>query len=260
MKINDRFKQLKKNKKKAFIAYVPFGFPKPKYTKDIILTLASSGVDIIELGIPFSDPLADGPIIQEATTTALKSGANIDKCFKMLKGLKGSLKIPIALMTYYNPVLRYGMDRFLKKLKGLGISGVIVVDLPVDEAGQFIKKARGFDVDTIFFITPTTSFKRAKAIVKKSRGFIYYVSVTGITGPKDLKYEPLISHIKKIKRLTNLPICVGFGVHSRAQVERISSFSDGVIVGSSIVKFIESNFSKKDFLKRLNRHIRSLKG
>lgn len=260
MRLKDKFKQLKQQKKKAFIAYIPFGFPKTKYTKDIILTLQDAGVDIIELGIPFSDPLADGPIIQEANSIALGAGANIDKLFSTLKGIKNKLKVPITIMSYYNPVFRFGIDRFFKKMNQLDISGITIVDLPVEEANLFLKKARLFNLETIFFITPTTSIERVKKIVRASKGFIYYISVTGITGPKNLIYQPLASHIKKIKKFTNLPICVGFGVHTKNQVKKVSGFSDGVIVGSNIVKFIENNFSKKDFLNKLRKHIKSLKG
>jgi tryptophan synthase alpha chain len=260
MRIEDKFKQLRKERKKAFIAYVPFGFPKIKYTKDIILTLQESGVDIIELGIPFSDPLADGPIIQKATFEALRTGANIKKLIAMLDQIKGSLKIPIVIMTYYNPLFRFGIDKFFKKMSDLGVSGITIVDLPVEESKFYISQARKFKLETIFFVTPTTSFERAKKIVKSSQGFIYYISVTGITGPKELHYQPLISHINQLKKITKVPICIGFGIHNRKQVKKLDTFSDGVIVGSSIVKFIEKNYSKSNFLSRLKSYIKSLKG
>ncbi len=258
MKIKDKFDQLKRENKKAFIAYVPFGFPDIKHTKDIILTLQESGVDIIELGIPFSDPLADGPIIQKATFDALSAGANIKKLIVFLSQIKDSIKIPIVIMTYYNPLFKFGIDRFFRKMSEFDVSGITIVDLPVEESKVYISQARKFKLETIFFVTPTTSFERAKKIVNTSRGFIYYISVTGITGPKELHYQPLISHIKRIKRITKVPVCIGFGIHSRKQVEKLSTFSDGVIIGSSIVKFIENNYSKKDFLTRLKHYIKSL--
>ena len=259
MRIEDRFNRLKKEKKKAFIAYIPFGFPKVKYTKDIILALQDAGVDLIELGIPFSDPLADGPIIQAATAKALSMGADTDKLFSMLNQLKGKLNIPLVLMTYYNPVFRYGMDRFFRKMRQADVSGIMIVDLPVEESEEYIKMAKSFDLESVFFITPTTSKQRAKRIVKASKGFIYYISVTGITGPRDLVYSPLASYVKYLRTITRLPICLGFGVHTKRQVKEIGSFSDGVIIGSSIVRFIEDNHSRKDFLKRLKKYIKSLK-
>jgi len=258
MKVTTKFKQLKKQGKKAFVAYVPFGFPKPKYTKDIILTLQDSGADIIELGVPFSDPLADGSIIQKASFEALGAGANIDKLFSMLAQIKPRVKVPIVIMTYYNPLFSFGLEKFLKKMHKLDLGGLIVVDLPVEESGVYIKKARELDVETIFFITPTTSWERSKTIAKLSQGFIYYISVTGITGPRQLQYDPLVSHISKLKKITKVPVCVGFGIHSRKQVKKIGTFSDGAIVGSAIVKFIEKSHSKKNFLLKLKQYIKSL--
>ena len=258
LRLEDKFKELKRKKKKAFIAYVPFGFPNIKATKGICLCLQDAGVDAIELGIPFSDPLADGPIIQKATTAALAKGANIDNFFKEISQLKKSLKIPVAIMSYYNPIFRFGLTKFLKKMKQLGASALINVDMPIEEGAKYIKEARKFNIDTIFFITPVTSIKRIKRIVKQSRGFIYYISVTGITGPKELKYASLASHVKSIKRVTKIPVCVGFGIHSREQVAKINSFSDGVIVGSEIVKFIDKHNRDKNFLNKLKHHVKSL--
>jgi len=260
VRLEDKFKELKRKQKKAFIVYVPFGFPNIKATKGICLCLQDAGVDAIELGIPFSDPLADGPIIQKATTTALAKGANLDNFFKELSQLKECLDIPVAIMSYYNPIFKFGLTKFLKKMKQLGASALINVDLPLEEGAEYIKEARKFNIDTIFFVTPVTSTKRIKRIVKQSRGFIYYISVTGITGPKELKYASLVSHVRSIKRVSKIPVCVGFGIHNREQVAKINAFSDGVIVGSSVVKFIEAHYQKKDFLKKLKRYIRALKG
>ncbi|UCD15731.1 MAG: tryptophan synthase subunit alpha [Candidatus Omnitrophota bacterium] len=258
MRIRDKFEQLKKKNKKAFIGYVPFGFPKIKYTKDIILTLAA-GLDLIEVGIPFSDPLADGPLIQRATSLALDEGATVKETFKCLGQVKGKIKIPLVVMTYYNPVLRFGMEKFLQSMKESGVGGLMIVDLPLEESKEYIKAARRFDIDTVFFITPTTSLERAKKIAAISRGFIYYISITGITGPKDFSCAPPASHIRRLRKITKLPICVGFGIHTSKQVRQVGSFSDGVIVGSRIVKFIEENWRDKNFLGRLKAYIESLK-
>jgi len=258
MRIEDKFKKLREKGKKAFIAYVPFGYPSLQYTKNILLTLQEAGVDIIELGIPFSDPLADGPIIQDATTIALKQGANTDKLFDVLDDLRGSLRIPLVIMTYYNPLLCYGMDRFFSKMKRTGISGIMAVDLPIEESKPYLKSAARYDLETVFFVTPTTTLKRAKNIAKASRGFIYYISVTGITGPKDLKYDVLKKDIKKIKEISHLPVCVGFGIHTSKQITEIFKISDGAIVGSGIVKFIADNFKEPQFFPRLKSFVSSL--
>ena len=258
MTLKEKFIQLKKQGRKAFIAYVPFGFPTINSTKDICLSLERGGVDVIEIGIPFSDPLADGPIIQKATITALEAGANIDNFFRELRQLNSSLKIPIAIMSYYNPIFKFGLVKFFKKMKQLGASALIIVDLPVEEGADYIKEARKFDIETIFFVTPTTSPKRIKKIAKQSRGFIYYISVTGITGPKELEYTSLVSYVKSIKKVTEVPVCVGFGIHNRNQVAKINAFSDGVIVGSEIVNFISRNYHQKNFLNKLEKHVKYL--
>ncbi len=258
MRLEEKFRQLKREGKKAFIAYVPFGFPTVALTKDICLTLAGAGVDVIELGIPFSDPLADGPIIQKATTEALSAGANLDKLFKTLVSFKKCLDIPVVIMTYYNPIFKFGLSCFCREISRLEAGAMLVVDLPVEESAEYIKSARNFKVDTVFFVTPTTSDERIRKIVRCSKGFIYYISVTGITGPKDLHYSSIACHIRKVKELTKLPVCVGFGIHTRGQVVAVNKFSDGVIVGSSIVKFIDKNHRNKSFLTQLKTHVSSL--
>ena len=258
MRLDDKFKQLRKEGRKAFIVYVPFGFPEVEITKDIILTLQEAGVDIIELGIPFSDPLADGPIIQKATSQALEKGANINNLIQELAQLQNLLKIPLVVMSYYNPIFKFGLEKFFDKMNRVGVSAITVVDLPLEESKDYIEKAREFGLDTVFFVTPTTSGGRMQRIVKQSKGFIYYISVTGITGPKNLKYISLENHVRSIKRITDVPVCVGFGIHKREQVAKINSFSDGVIVGSGIVKFIENHHQDKDFLNKLKKYIRSL--
>jgi len=162
-------------------------------------------------------------------------------------------------MSYYNPIIKFGMVKFFKKMKQLGASALIIVDLPVEEGADYIKEARKFNIETIFFVTPTTSPLRIKKIAKQSRGFIYYISVTGITGPKELKYASLASYVKSIKKVTGVPVCVGFGIHNRAQVAKINTFSDGVIVGSEIVSFISKNYNQKNFLNKLEHHVKSFK-
>ena len=258
MRLKEKFTQLKKQRKKAFIAYIPFGYPSIRLTEGICLALERAGVDVIELGIPFSDPLADGPIIQKATATSLSKGANMDNFFAVAAKLKKQLKIPVVAMSYYNPIYKFGVDKFLSKLKKEGFSATLVVDLPLEEASGYIAKSKKFNLDTVFFATPTSSKERIKKIVKYSKGFIYYISVTGITGPKTLSYLRLGSHVRSIRQKASVPVCVGFGIHTREQIRRINAFSDGVIVGSEIIKFIENNHKRKDFLKRLEAHVRLL--
>jgi len=257
-KVENKFKELKKQGKSAFIAYVPYGFPYPKLTKEIFCSLQDGGVDLIELGVPFSDPLADGSILQEACKVALEKGANMDGVFKFLNDFKPHSKVPIVIMTYYNPIYSYGVDKFLKDAKKSGVSGIMVVDLPIEEADCFIKKARKLDLDTIFFVTPTTSSLRIKKILNACRGFVYYVSITGITGPNDMKLGSIVSDISKLKKKSSKPVCVGFGIHTKSQVKSLSKVSDGVIVGSEITKYIRDNHMKKSFLSKFRAFIKDL--
>ncbi|OQX80245.1 MAG: tryptophan synthase subunit alpha [Candidatus Omnitrophica bacterium 4484_70.1] len=249
--LQEKFASLREENKKAFIVYVPFGFPTPQISEKVLLTLGETGVDIIEVGIPFSDPLADGPIIQNASQVALQTGTTPLFLFEVLERLKPAIKIPLVILTYYNSVYNLGIKRFLKYVKKCGVKGVMVVDLPIEEAKEYVTQARNMEIDTIFFITPTTSKQRAKQIVKVSRGFIYYVSVTGITGPKNLFLSPIANYIKWLRGITELPICVGFGIHKRSQVREVTTFCDGVILGSAVVKFIAENYTKDNFLPQL---------
>ena len=258
--IKEKFQQLKKEDKKAFVAYVPYGFPSVRHTKDILLTLQGSGVDIVELGIPFSDPVSDGPVIQEATSIALKNGANTQNLFITLNKIKKDIKVPLALMTYYNPIFRFGIDNFFKSMDKACVSGILTVDLPIDEASEYLKKAKKYKIETVFFITPVTPLARAKKIIEASGGFVYYISVTGTTGVREISYEALASHIRQLKKNTTLPICVGFGVHTKEQFANICKFSDGAIIGSAIVKFIRDNHSKHGFLDKLKKYVISLRG
>ena len=260
MTIKDKFIQLRDSGKKAFIAYVPFGYPEPSATKGIILSLISGGADVIELGLPFSDPLADGPIIQKATHRALCAGANLNNLFVTLSQLRRHLTVPLVIMTYYNPVFKFGMSDFLAKIKRFGVSGIMVVDLPIEESRLYLEQTGRLSLEPVFFVTPTTSERRAEKIVQRSKGFIYYISVTGTTGFRRLSYVFLRKHIAYLKKITELPVCVGFGVHTASQVARINSFSDGVVVGSAIVKFIEENYRRSLFYRRLADYIKLLKG
>lgn len=257
-KITDKFRELKANHKKAFIVYLTFGFPSASLTSDIILTLQDSPVDMIEVGVPFSDPLADGPILQETANIALSKGTNTNELFSVIGSLKGKINTPLIVMTYYNPVYRFGADKFLKNARRAGVSGIMIVDLPIEEASYFVRKSRRLNIDTIFFVTPETQKRRIKEIAKVSRGFIYYVSVAGITGPRSLSFSSIYKNIRYIKKFSKIPVCVGFGIHTRSQVKELSRISDGVIVGSALAKFIKGNYRNKDFLNKLSRYIRRL--
>lgn len=258
MNLKDKFEQLKSEKRSAFIAYVPFGFPTVEKSKQIILALQDAGADIIELGLPFSDPLADGPIIQSACQEALANGADADKLFLMMSELNGRLFVPIVIMTYLNPVLQFGVEDFLSRMQKNNITGIMLVDSPIEENKDYMMQAKKHGISTVCFVTPVTPKERIKKITKVSSGFIYYISVTGTTGPRDLDNERIGKHIAAIRRFSSLPVCVGFGIHSRKQVEDLGRVSDGAIVGSAIVSFISQNHNKKDFIALLKGYVSSL--
>jgi len=240
-RIDEKFRELKSQKKKALITYITAGDPDLSTTKRISLALESSGVDIIELGIPFSDPLADGPVIQAASHRALLRGASLRKIFYAVKDIRRSTQIPLVFMTYYNPVLRYGIQDFVKSCRDTGVDGVIIPDLPYEEAKDLVSAARIGRISTIFLAAPTSTKARIKHIAKYSSGFIYYVSLTGVTGARSKLPAELTANIRTIKSMTKKPVAVGFGISTPLQAREVARHADGVIVGSAIVKIIADN-------------------
>ncbi len=235
-RISKTFKRLKQQGKKAFIPYLMTGDPSLEKTRDVVLLFEECGADIVELGVPFSDPLADGPTIQRASERALKNGVTLRKVVSLVRDLRHFTQIPLVLMTYFNPVFRYGMEKFIKDARTAGADGVIIPDLPPDEAGDFIKPARKEALDTIFLLAPTSTEDRIKKVTKASSGFIYYVSITGITGADLLFDGSMEALISNIRQYTDKPIAVGFGVSTPQDASAVAKISDGVIVGSAIVK------------------------
>lgn len=244
-RINETFKTLGKEGKKAFIPYVTAGDPDIKTTKKIVSALAEAGADIIELGIPFSDPMADGPTIQKAIQRSLASGCTVRKVLGMARELRRSVQVPFVFMTYYNIVFNYGLARFVAETKAAGVDGIIVPDLPMEEARPLAAIAEEAGVCVIMLAAPTTPPARFKRIAACSRGFIYYVSLTGVTGARKKLSDELRSDVKRLKKMTSKPVCVGFGVSSPAQARAVAGTSDGVIVGSAIIKIIEKNLARK---------------
>ena len=240
-RIDKKFRELKRQRRKVFIAYITAGDSSLSVTKKIVLALEGSGVDIIELGVPFSDPIADGPTIQAASHRALQKKVTLKKIFAFVHGLRRTTDIPIAFMTYYNPVLRYGVEKFVKSCKHNGVDGVIIPDLPCEEAEDLIRRARREKVATIFLAAPTSTRRRIKDIVKNSRGFIYYVSLTGVTGARRKLPPEIASNVRIIRSMTGKPVAVGFGISVPAQARSIARIADGVIVGSAIVQMIADN-------------------
>lgn len=257
-RIEKKFKALKRKNKKAFIAFVTAGYPNLATTKRLILEFDKIGVDIVELGVPFSDPLADGPVIQESSQAALRNKVNLQGVLDLVRELRRRTDMPLALMTYYNPVFCFGEENFAKKANAAGVDGLIVPDLPPEEARPLVRLAHKNRLDVISFIAPTTSRLRMRNIAGVSRGFIYYVSLTGVTGPRAELPADMQRHIQEIKTITKKPVCVGFGVSSAAQVKKIFQIADGVIVGSAIINEIRKNLKRKDLVKRVSRFVYGL--
>lgn len=256
-RIAGKFRDLGKKNRKAFIPYIMAGDPNIKRTRELINVLEGCGADIIELGVPFSDPLADGPTIQKAAQRALDEGVTLKKVIAFVAELRAGTQIPIILMTYYNPIFKYGEERFVLDATAAGVDGVIVPDLPPDEAGNLMKHARKRGLDTIFLLAPTSTEKRIRKVAKASTGFIYYVPITGITGSKLSLDASLGPHIARIRSISDKPVSVGFGVSTPEEAADISEFADGVIVGSAIVKRVgESDEELKKYLLSLRNAIR----
>jgi tryptophan synthase alpha chain len=254
-RVDIKFRQLKKQKRKAFIAYITAGDPNLNTTARLVPALEKAGVDMIELGIPFSDPLADGPTIQAASERALKVDTTLRKTFAVVARLRNKVSIPIVFMTYYNPVLRYGLGSFFDSCKSAGVDGVIIPDLPCEEAKELVRLGRKKGIATIFLAAPTSTAASIKAIAKNSSGFIYYVSLTGVTGARSRLASDIASNVRRIKAVTDKPVAVGFGISTSSQARQLAKTADGVIVGSAIVKIIGE---KKNIILRVSKFARSL--
>lgn len=259
-RIKDKFSELKRKKQKAFIVFITAGYPDLAATGELVVELERRGADIIELGVPFSDPMADGPVIQEASEASLRKKTNLGKILNLVKSLRRKVNIPICLMSYYNPIFCFGEEKFLRKAKSCGVDGLIIPDLPPEEAGGLFKPAAKYGIDIVCFIAPTTQKERMKYIARVSGGFIYYVSLTGTTGARKRLSSDLVANLKKIKSLTPKPVCVGFGISTPEQVRQAARISDGVIVGSAVVKKIKENINHPDLARRVGNFIAYLKG
>ena len=256
------FNRLKKNKEKALISFAVAGDPNYKTSLEIVKTVMNSGADILELGFSFSEPIADGPTIQAAGARALSSGVNTDRNFTFIKQIrKFNNEIPIGILIYANLIYQRGIEKFYKDAAAAGIDSVLVADLPIEEADEYIKAARKHKVNTVFIVSPLTSNERLKKIINKTKGFVYVVSRLGVTGVREDLEKGTLKLLKRIMPATNLPLCVGFGISKPEHVREVCiSGADGVIVGSAIVKLIEKNLkNKKVMLKKIKNYILSLK-
>lgn len=226
---------------KALIAYVTVGYPSIEATLKVAPLLANSGCDIVELGIPFSDPLADGVTIQQASFQALQHGITPETCFDVARELSKKVKTPLVFMTYFNPVFSYGVGKFCGDCARSGISGLIVPDLPPEESSELDTNTRKCGLDLIYLLAPTSPEERIKLVAERSSGFIYLVSVTGVTGARDRLPADLKTFVSRVRKVTEKPLCVGFGIATPEQAKRVARLADGVIVGSRIIQLMETD-------------------
>ncbi len=252
-RIEEKFRELKKSRRKALIAYVTAGDPDLETTGRLIPELEKSGVDIIEIGVPFSDPTADGPAIQAASQRALKSGTSLSGIFKMIASLRKKSDIPIVLFGYFNPILSFGCERFAAEAARTGIDGILVVDLPPEESAELRRYTDPLGIHFISLIAPTTDTRRAREICRSASGFIYYISVTGVTGTDRPSVSNIRRDIRKIRAMTSLPVAVGFGITTPDHAAEIAPHAEGIVIGSAFVRLIERYGSQpSELLRRLS--------
>jgi tryptophan synthase alpha chain len=241
------------NGHKPLIAYITAGDPTPERTPELVFALERGGADLIELGVPFSDPIADGPVIQRGAERALKAGTNVKRVLEIAKKIREKSQIPLLLFTYLNPVMKYGIDKLARDAKAAGIDGCLLTDVSVEEAGAYVDAMRAADLDTVFLAAPTSTPERLKLVAKYSSGFAYLVSRTGITGEQSTVSESVAPLVKSMRAITKLPLAVGFGISTPDQAREVAELADGVVVGSAFVRTIEQNGDLEAFTRSLRK-------
>jgi tryptophan synthase alpha chain len=260
MRIEKNLRSLREQKEKSLIIYITAGDPSLDVTEKLVSAIAEGGADIIELGIPFSDPLADGATIQQASQRALKNGINISQILSSVKKIREKTSIPIALMGYYNPIYQYGIQSLLIDCKEAGVDGLIIPDLPFEESEEFRSITEKDGLELISFLAPTSTMERIQLIVQNARGFIYCVSVTGVTGVRREFPSRIKEMLKTVRYYTDLPLAVGFGISTPEQAKEAARYADAVIVGSAVVNLIEeSDGDLSEMLSKVQGFVRSLK-
>ena len=258
-RLDATFARLKAKGEKALIAYIMAGDPSLQDTESLVLELERAGADIIELGVPFSDPIADGPVIQKAAERALRSGTSLRKILEAVTVLRARTQIPLVLMAYYNTIHAFGEANFCRQAVGAGVDGLIVPDMPPEEAGGLDAQASKAGLCTIYLLAPTSTPARRAMIARRSRGFVYYVSLTGITGAKLTDLGDVKRNVEKIRKVTAIPVAVGFGVATADDAARVAETADGVIVGSAIVRQVADHQQDARMVEQVGRFVRSLK-
>ena len=258
-RIAAKFRELRARDERALIPFVVAGDPDLDTTKAIVREFVARGADLIELGVPFSDPMADGPANQRAALRGLNSGASLAAILSMVSELRGETEIPLILFGYFNPIFHYGCDRLCADAARAGIDGLLVIDLPPEEVGELKTAARANGLDIIYVLAPTTPIERARKVAHSASGFLYYVSVLGVTGARTAVASDLEEHVSNLRGITDLPIGVGFGISTPEQAARIARFADAVVVGSALSLLIEANLGSADLVKKVGELVGSMK-
>jgi len=259
-RLDATFAALRARRERALVAYFTAGDPSLALTRKLVGEAARRGADVIELGIPFSDPLADGPVIQRATQRALAAGATLPRVLELVREMRGEVSAPLVFLTYYNPILAFGLKAFCRTSVEVGIDGVIVADLPPEESGPLRAEAMAAGLDLVHLVAPTSTPERMRKIARASEGFVYMVSLTGVTGERTaLATEELAQQLRALRAITTKPVCVGFGIGTPEQAALVGRLADGVVVGSAIVRLVERHASSAELLDRVGDFIAGLK-
>lgn len=260
-RISERLGALRRRGEGALVVFITAGDPDLHVTEDLIVALAEAGVDTVEIGIPFSDPLADGSTIQASTFRALQRGVTPTGTMEMIARVRARTEVPLVIMTYFNPVWQMGIEHFARQAANAGVDGVIMTDMPPDEAGEWHAAARQHGLDTIFLVAPTSTPARMRLVAQMSSGFVYCVSRTGVTGAREDLPEEIPQMLEAMRRLTDLPLCVGFGISRPEHVRAVCRFAEGAVVGSAVVSLIEREAAKGEeaLLASVGRFVRELK-
>jgi tryptophan synthase alpha chain len=258
-RIAQKFAELKARGEAALIPFVVAGDPDLDHTKMLVRELESAGADLIELGVPFSDPMADGPANQRALARGLAAGATLRAILSTVKELRAETQIPIILFGYYNPILHYGCERLCADAAAAGVDGLLVVDLPLEESAELDRPARASRLDPIRLLAPTTPLDRSRRIARSASGFLYYVSVAGVTGARDRVGDDVEQHVRDLKSITKLPIAVGFGISQAEHAAQVAKFADGVVVGSKLSLLIEEHGKSAPMVASVKGLIRDMK-
>src|SRR5215510_2794721 len=258
-RITETFAALRDRGEAALIPYITAGDPDLDMTFRLVHELARQGADLIELGVPFSDPMADGPTHQRAAERALRSGTSLGRVLELVQNLRRTLTVPLLLFTYYNPVFRYGGERFARDARQAGADGVLCVDLPPEEADELKRETDRQDLDLIFLLAPTSSLSRVRTVLTRARGFVYYVAVTGVTGVRTTLPPDLGEMVRRIRAISPVPVGVGFGISSPEQTAQVANVADAVIVGSALSQIIEIQSGQPDLVERVGAFVDNLK-